>query len=116
MKKSRLELREAFQKLTKENQEIADNNLEAMHNITSNAIKEYKEFLSRGKWNEQEKKIEDVFYNSLTESYEKTVKSINSIYEDVKDFDIKDVFKIAYKRDGLTLQERIQNYWSEGWS
>lgn len=116
MKKSRLELREAFQKLTQENLEIAENNLELMHQTISEAIKDYKKFLSRGKWNEKEKKIEDIFYDSLTQSYEKTVKSVNSIYEDVKEFDIKDVFQITYRRDGLTLQERIKNYWAEAWS
>ena len=79
MKKSRLELREAFQKLTQENLEIAENNLELMHQTISEAIKDYKKFLSRGKWNEKEKKIEDIFYDSLTQSYEKTVKSVNSI-------------------------------------
>lgn len=116
MKKSRIELREAFQKLTKENLEIAENNLELMHQTISEAIKDYKKFLSRGKWNEKEKKIEDIFYDSLTQSYEKTVKSVNSIYEDVKEFDIKNVFQITYKKDGLTLQERIKNYWAEAWS
>lgn len=115
-RRSRLELREAFEKLSKENLNIAASDAEKMHQVISDAIKEYRQFLSRGKWNQKEKEIENIFYDSLTKTYENTVKTINKVYKKVKDFETKDIFTLTYRKDGIELQERIKNYWIEGWA
>lgn len=57
--------------------------------------------------------ILDIIYQCFEEVYLNTVKELESIYKDLKDFEIDNVSELTYKEDGKTLDERVKSYLDE---
>lgn len=55
----------------------------------------------------------DIIYQCLEEVYLNTIKGLESIYKDLKDFEINDISELTYKEDGKTLDERVKFYLNE---
>lgn len=55
----------------------------------------------------------DIIYQCLEEVYLNTIKKLESIYKDLKDFEIDDISELTYKEDGKTLEERVKSYLNE---
>lgn len=57
--------------------------------------------------------ILDIVYKCLEEVYSNTIKELNSIYKDLKNFEIDDISELTYQEDGKTLDERVKSYLEE---
>lgn len=64
-------------------------------------------------WLESYKKIVEIFYTALTESYLETISILRDTYGDLSD-QIPKIDDLLYKKDKKTLPERIKGYWDEG--
>ena len=64
-------------------------------------------------WDTFYKGLEDLIFNSLTETYSITAAAIKSIYRiQFKETIDRDTLKeLTYSKDGKTLEERMKNHW-----
>lgn len=65
-------------------------------------------------WDKTYDKIEDLFYNFLVEVYDIVNTHLKATYKNIPEFDIKDIFELAYDTDGKHITERLKEYWNEG--
>ena len=88
-----------YNKLDRDLQTIVDKYLEqiSIQLIKDNTIDSYK-------------KIIDDVYDCLTAAYEKILSSFKSWYENMKPLEVDDVFKLAYNKDGKTIEDRVRSY------
>lgn len=68
----------------------------------SNALEESKTLLD---------KIQQLFYDSLTQTYSITSNELKQIYSRTKDFEVSDILSLTYNKDNKTLNERIADHW-----
>lgn len=90
-----------------------DKYFEKIINKSLKAVREYSNNFNIKLWDKAYKKIEDLFYESLTETYLITSKYIEKLYEEVEEFNIKNIFDLTYKEDGKTIQDRLSLIWKE---
>ena len=57
--------------------------------------------------------ILNIIYQCLEDVYLNTIKELESIYKDLKDFEIDNISELTYKENGKTLDERVKSYLSE---
>lgn len=57
--------------------------------------------------------ILNIVYKCLEEVYSNTIKELNSIYKDLKNFEIDDISELTYQEDGKILEERVKSYLEE---
>lgn len=93
--------------------ESKDKYFEKIINKSLKAVREYSNNFNIKLWDKAYKKIEDLFYESLTETYLITSKYIEKLYEEVEEFNIKNIFDLTYKEDGKTIQDRLSLIWEE---
>lgn len=68
----------------------------------SNALEESKTLLD---------KTQQLFYDSLTQTYSITSNELKQIYSRTKDFEVSDILSLTYNKDNKTLNERIADHW-----
>lgn len=68
----------------------------------SNALEESKTLLE---------KTQQLFYDSLTQTYSITSNELKQIYSRTKDFEVNDILSLTYNKDNKTLNERIAEHW-----
>lgn len=68
----------------------------------SNALEESKTLLD---------KTQQLFYDSLAQTYSITSNELKQIYSRTKDFEVSDILSLTYNKDNKTLNERITEYW-----
>ena len=68
----------------------------------SNALEESKTLLE---------KTQQLFYDSLTQTYSITSNELKQIYSRTKDFKVNDILSLTYNKDNKTLNERIAEHW-----
>ena len=56
-------------------------------------------------------KTQQLFYDSLTQTYSITSSELKQIYSRTKDFEVKDILSLTYNKDNKTLNERITEHW-----
>lgn len=93
--------------------ESKDKYFEKIINKSLKAVREYSNNFNIKLWDKAYKKIEDLFYESLTKTYLITSKYIEQLYEEVEEFNIKNIFDLTYKEDGKTIQDRLSLIWEE---
>ena len=97
-----------IKKLRKDIDKLIDKYLQKITSIILKAIKNYP-----SDWNIHYKKIENLFYDFLTEIYNIVNKYLKYIYNDLPEFDVKDIFDLAYDIDGKKITDRLKEYWDE---
>lgn len=65
-------------------------------------------------WDKTYDEIEDLFYEFLTEVYQNVNAYLKSLYKNMPEFDVKDIFELTYDIDGKHITERLKEYWNEG--
>lgn len=68
----------------------------------SNALEESKTLLD---------KTQQLFYDSLAQTYSITSNELKQIYSRTKDFEVSDILSLTYNKDNKTLNERIAEHW-----
>ena len=68
----------------------------------SNALEESKTLLD---------KTQQLFYDSLTQTYSITSNELKQTYSRTKDFEVSDILSLTYNKDNKTLNERIADHW-----
>lgn len=58
-------------------------------------------------------KTQQLFYDSLTQTYSTTSSELKQIYSRTKDFEVKDILSLTYNKDNKTLNERITEHWNK---
>lgn len=56
-------------------------------------------------------KTQQLFYDSLTQTYSITSNELKQIYSRTKDFEVNDILSLTYNKDNKTLNERIAEHW-----
>lgn len=64
-------------------------------------------------WDKTYDKIEELFYEFLTKVYKNVNIHLKSIYRNLPELDIKNIFDLTYDIDGKHITERLKEYWSE---
>lgn len=64
-------------------------------------------------WDKTYDKIEESFYEFLTKVYKNVNIHLKSIYRNLPELDIKNIFDLTYDIDGKHITERLKEYWSE---
>ena len=64
-------------------------------------------------WDKTYDKIEELFYEFLTKVYKNVNIQLKSIYRNLPELDIKNIFDLTYDIDGKHITERLKEYWSE---
>ena len=64
-------------------------------------------------WDKTYDKIEELFYEFLTKVYKNVNIHLKSIYRNLPELDIKNIFDLTYDIDGKYITERLKEYWSE---
>lgn len=64
-------------------------------------------------WNKTYDKIEELFYAFLTKVYKNVNIHLKSIYRNLPELDIKNIFDLTYDIDGKHITERLKEYWGE---
>ena len=100
---------DAFAELNSTLDEKKDNYLEEISKTINKAIKQHE---NKKLWKESYSTIVDLMYAALTDTYLETITTLKSIYIEVSD-DILDIEDFIYKKDNITLPQRIKKYWDE---
>lgn len=58
-------------------------------------------------------KTQQLFYDSLAQTYSTTSGELKRIYSRTKDFEVKDILSLTYNKDNKTLNERITEHWNK---
>jgi hypothetical protein len=95
--------------LRKEIDNLIEKYLQQITKIILSASKSYPK-----NWDKTYDEIEDLFYKFLTEVYQNVNAFLKSAYKNIPEFDIKDIFELAYDTDGKHITERLKEYWNEG--
>ena len=109
MNKRHKKVAEAFAKLNSVLDEKKDDYLEQISKIINKAIKQYDD---KDLWKESYDKIVDLIYAALTDTYLETTLTLKDIYIEVSD-EILNIEDFIYKKDDVTLPQRIKKYWDE---
>lgn len=64
-------------------------------------------------WDKTYDKIEELFYEFLTKVYKNVNIHLKSIYRNLPELDIKNIFDLTYDIDGKHITERLKEYWGE---
>ena len=64
-------------------------------------------------WDKTYDKIEELFYEFLTKVYKNVNIHLKSIYCNLPELDIKNIFDLTYDIDGKHITERLKEYWGE---
>jgi hypothetical protein len=64
-------------------------------------------------WDKTYDKIEELFYEFLTEVYKNVNTYLKSIYRTLPELDVKDIFDLTYDIDGKHITDRLKEYWNE---
>ena len=104
-------LKKQFFLLEKTINKAKDKSLREIVKLLKEVLKEYPYFFDKEHWD----KLVDLFYESLKETFVITSDFIESIYDKVKEFNVKDVFELTYKADGKDIEDRLRKYWIEGY-
>lgn len=99
-----------MKKLRKEIDKVLDEYLQKITKVIISALKSYPEG-----WIKNYHKIEDLFYDFLVEVYKIVIKYLEKQYgkNNIPDFEIEDIFELAYDIDGKSITERLREYWDE---
>ena len=99
-----------MKKLKKEIDKVLDEYLSKITKVIISALKSYPEG-----WIKNYHKIEDLFYDFLVEVYKIVIKYLEKQYgkNNIPDFEIEDIFELAYDIDGKNITERLREYWDE---
>ena len=58
-------------------------------------------------------KTQQLFYDSLTQTYSTTSSELKQIYSRTRNFEIKNIISLTYNKDKKTLNERITEHWDK---
>ena len=99
-----------MKKLRKEIDKVLDEYLQKITKVIISALKSYPEG-----WIKNYHKIEDLFYDFVVEVYKIVIKYLEKQYgkNNIPDFEIEDIFELAYDIDGKNITERLREYWDE---
>lgn len=64
-------------------------------------------------WDKTYDKIEELFYEFLTKVYKNVNIHLKSIYRNLPELDVKNIFDLTYDIDGKHITERLKEYWGE---
>ena len=85
-----------------------DKYLQKTTKVILSAIKSYP-----NDWDKTYDKIEELFYEFLTKVYKNVNIHLKSIYRNLPELDIKNIFDLTYDIDGKHITERLKEYWGE---
>lgn len=89
---------------------LEDNNQELEEKIMTTILK----YQKTKKVNKKDiEEMQNFIYKILTEVYKITSSELKNIYKTLPEFDVKDILKLTFKKDGKSLDKRIEEYLNE---
>ena len=104
-----MSVKKELKKMRDEIDKLISEYLEKITKIIIKALKTYPV-----DWDKYYIEIENIFYNFLMKVYNVVNRYLKTWYKDLPDFDVKDIFDLAYDIDGKKITERLKEYWTEG--